>query len=145
MKDLRIEKLANNLLTYSVNIQKGENILIEVLGEDGIPLAKELIKNAEALGAKPYFNVVNYELLRVMLENATEEQIKMYGKHDAERMKDMQAYIGIRATGNNSELNGISKDVMELYNKYYTVPVHFEERVKHTKWCILRYPNNSMA
>ncbi len=39
MKDLRIEKLANNLLTYSVNIQKGENILIEVLGEDGIPLA----------------------------------------------------------------------------------------------------------
>ena len=31
MRDLRIEKLANNLLTYSVNIQKGENILIEVL------------------------------------------------------------------------------------------------------------------
>ena len=80
MKDLRITKLANNLLTYSVNIQKGENILIEVLGEDGIPLAKELIKKAEELGAKPYFNIINYELLRVMLENATEEQIKLYGK-----------------------------------------------------------------
>ena len=39
MKDLRYEKLANNLLTYSVNIQKGDNILIEVLGEDGIDLA----------------------------------------------------------------------------------------------------------
>ena len=87
-----------------------------------------MIKKAEALGAKPYFNVVNYELLRVMLENATEEQIKMYGKHDAERMKDMQCYIGIRATSNNSELSGISKEVMELYNKYYTVPVHFEEK-----------------
>ena len=36
MKDFRIEKLANNLLTYSVNIQKGDNILIEVLGEDGL-------------------------------------------------------------------------------------------------------------
>ena len=60
MKDLRIEKLANNLLTYSVNIQKGDNILIEVLGEDGIPLAKELIKKAEDLGAKPYFNIINY-------------------------------------------------------------------------------------
>ncbi len=44
MVDFRIEKLANNLLTYSVNIQKGDNILIEVLGEDGINLAKELIK-----------------------------------------------------------------------------------------------------
>ncbi len=145
MKDFRIEKLANNLLTYSVNIQKGDNILIEILGEDGIPLAKELIKKAEELGAKPFFNIINYEILRVMLESATEEQIKMYGKHDEARMKDMQAYIGIRATPNTSELNGISKEIMELYNKHYTVPVHFEERVKHTKWCILRYPNDSMA
>ncbi len=145
MKDLRIEKLANNLLTYSVSIQNGENILIEILGEDGIPLAKELIKQAERLGAKPYFNIINYEILRVMLENATEEQIKLYAKHDAQRMKDMDAYIGIKANSNTSELNGISNEIMEMYNKYYTTQVHFEERVKNTKWCILRYPNASMA
>lgn len=145
MKDPRIEKLANNLLTYSVNIQKQDNILIEILGEDGIPLAKELIKKAEELGAKPYFNIINYEILRTMLENATEDQIKLYSKHDTQRMKDMDAYIGIRATPNTSELNGISKEIMEVYNKYYNTPVHFEERVKNTKWCILRYPNASMA
>ena len=34
---------------------------------------------------------------------------------------------------------------MKMYNKYYTTPVHLEERVKNTKWCILRYPNASMA
>ncbi len=145
MKDIRYEKLANNLLTYSVNIQKGETILIEVLGEEALPLAKEIMKIAEELGAKPYFNILNYELLRIFLQNADEEQIKMYAKHDEIRMKDMDAYIGIRAPSNTAELNGISKEVMELYNKYYTVPVHFEQRVKHTKWCILRYPNNSMA
>ena len=60
MKDFRIEKLANNLLTYSVNIQKGDNILIEVLGEDGLELAKELIKKAEELGARSYFNIVKF-------------------------------------------------------------------------------------
>lgn len=145
MKDIRYEKLANNLLTYSVNIQKGENILVEILGEEGIPLAKEIIKKAEKLGAKPYFNIIDYALLKDMLQNADEEQIKMYAKHDKIRMKDMDAYIGIRATANTAELNGISKEVMELYNKYYMTPVHFEERVKNTKWCILRYPNNSMA
>lgn len=145
MKDLRYEKLANNLLTYSVNIQRGEHILIEILGEEGIPLAKEIIKKAEELGARPHFNIINYEILRVFLQNADEEQIKMYAKHDEIRMKDMDAYIGIRATSNNAELNGISKEKMKLYNKYYTLPVHFEQRVKHTKWCILRYPNNSMA
>lgn len=145
MKDTRIEKLANHLLTYSIQIKQGENVLIELLGEDGVPLAKELIKKAEELGAKPYFNIVNYEILRVILENATEEQIKLYAKHDQMRMKDMDAYIGIRANSNSSELSGIPKGRIELYNKYYTVPVHFEERVKNTRWCILRYPNASMA
>lgn len=145
MKDKRIEDLANNLLNYSVKLKKDENILIEILGEDGVPLAKELIRQAEKIGARPFFNIINYEILRVMLENATEEQIKTYAKHDAQRMKDMDAYIGIRASANISELSGISKEIMELYNKYYTVPVHFEERVKNTKWCILRYPNESMA
>ena len=145
MKDIRIEKLAHNLLTYSIDLKENDNILIEVLGEDGIPLAKELMRQAEQMKARPYFNIVNYELLRIMLENATEEQIKLYGKHDEARMKDMDAYIGIRATSNTSELSKIDSKIMNMYNKYYTVPVHFEERVKRTKWCILRYPNNSMA
>lgn len=145
MKDIRYEKLANTLLTYSVNIQKGENVLIEILGEEAIPLAKEIIKKAEKLGASPFFNIINYEILKVFLQNADEKQIKIYAKHDAARMKDMDAYIGIRATANTAELSGISKEKMELYNKYYTLPVHFEERVKNTRWCILRYPNNSMA
>ena len=145
MKDIRIEKLAHNLLTYSIDLKENDNILIEVLGEDGIPLAKELMRQTEQMKARPYFNIVNYELLRIMLENATEEQIKLYGKHDEARMKDMDAYIGIRATSNTSELSKIDSKIMNMYNKYYTVPVHFEERVKRTKWCILRYPNNSMA
>ena len=44
MKDLRIEKLANNLLNHSINLQKGEKILIEIIGMEAIPLGKELIK-----------------------------------------------------------------------------------------------------
>ena len=57
----------------------------------------------------------------------------------------MDAYIGIRAFSNTAELNGIPKGKMELYNKYYTLPVHLEERVKNTKWCILRYNTSFMA
>ena len=145
MRDLRIEKLANNLLNHSLNLQKGEKILIEIIGMEAIPLGKELIKKAENIGAIPIFNIIDYEIMREMLINATEEQMKMYAKHDLQRMKDMDAYIGVRASTNTAELNGISKEKMDLYNKFYTLPVHFEERVKHTKWCILRYPNSSMA
>ncbi len=145
IKEPTIEKLAHNLLTYSIDLKENDNLLIEVLGEEGMPLAKELMRQAEQMKARPYFNIVNYELLRIMLENATEEQIKLYSKHDTARMKDMDAYIGIRASSNTSEISNIDSKIMEMYNKYYMIPVHFEERVKRTKWCILRYPNNSMA
>ena len=145
MKDLRIEKLARNLLNHSIKLQKGERLLIEIIGTEAVPLGKELIKQAESIGAFPFFNIIDYEIMREMLTNCTEEQIQIYAKHDLQRMKDMDAYIGVRASTNTAELNGISKRKMELYNKYYTLPVHFEERVKHTKWCILRYPNASMA
>ena len=144
MKDLRIEKLAENLLSHSVCLQKGENILIDVIGEDGIPLAKELMRKASEKGGKPFFNLINNELKKIMLENLTEEQIKLYAKHELERMKDMDAYIGIRASTNIAELVDISSEKMALYNKYYISPVHLEERCSK-KWCILRYPNYSMA
>ena len=145
MQDIRIEKLAKNILNYSINLQKNENILIEILGEDAIPLGKELIKQTELIGANPLFNIINYEVLREFLKNSNEEQIRLYSELELEKMKKVDAYIGIRATKNTNELIGIDKEKIELYNKYYTVPVHFEQRVKHTKWSILRYPNESMA
>lgn len=61
MRDIRIEKLASNLLSHSINLQKREKILIEIIGMDAIPLGKELIKQAENIGALPFFNInVNY-------------------------------------------------------------------------------------
>ena len=33
MRDLRIEKLANHLITYSIDLKKNEKILIEVIGD----------------------------------------------------------------------------------------------------------------
>ena len=60
-------------------------------------------------------------------------------------MKKMQAYIGISAPTSDKALNGVSQEKLELYNKYYTALVHLEQRVKHTKWCILRYPNEYFA
>lgn len=145
MKDPRIEQLAKNLLEYSVSIQPGENLLLDILGEDGMELAKELARQARKKKVNVLFSVTNYEMLRILLQNLDEEQMKAYAKFELLRMKEMDAYIGIRANANTAELSGIEADKMELYHKYYTVPVHFEERVKHTKWCILRYPNASMA
>lgn len=140
----KIEKLASNLLNHSVKLKKNEKILIEMIGTDCLDLAVELIKQTKELGAIPVFNIIDYKVLKELLLNCNEEQIKEYAKYDLEKMKEADAYIGIRSA-NPKELDGISKQSMEIYNKFYQTPVHFEERVKHTKWCILRYPNEWMA
>ena len=144
MKDPRITQLAHNLINYSVDLKPGENILIECIG-NCYDLAKELIKEAYNVGGIPYLTVKNNELLRVLLNDCTEEQIKKTASYEIARMKDMKAYIGIRAGENVSELSGVPQDKMKIYMEHYSKPLHSDLRVKNTKWCILRYPNNSMA
>ena len=143
--DNRNEKLTHNLIYNSISLNENENILVEVIGEDGLELANEIIKQAKIINAKPHLNIINYEDLRNFLINATKEDIIEYGKKDYEIMKKMQAYIGISAPTSDKSLNGVSQEKLELYNKYYTALVHLEQRVKHTKWCILRYPNEYFA
>ena len=142
--ETRVSKLASNLLNHSVKLQKGEKILIEMLGTDCIDLAVELIKQAKEIGAIPLFNIIDYKVLKEVLLNCNVEQMEAYRKYDLIRMQDADCYIGIRSA-NPKDLDGISKECMEIYNKIYQTPVHLEERVKNTKWCILRYPNEAMA
>ena len=140
----KIKNLSDILLNHSVKLKKGEKILIEMIGTDCSDLAGQIIKQTKELGAIPLFNIIDYKILKELLINCNEDQIKEYAKYDLGKMKNVDAYIGIRSA-NPKELSGISNESIELYNKLYQAPIHFEERVKNTKWCILRYPNESMA
>ncbi|HOJ09433.1 MAG TPA: aminopeptidase [Clostridiales bacterium] len=144
MKDPRMEKLAKMLINYSVDIKPGENILIETTGE-GDELARELIKATYEAGGVPFITLKNTETNRVLLENCTIEQIDRTASYEIARMKDMKAYIGIRAPENVSEMGAVPADKMKIYMEHYSKPLHSELRVKHTRWCVLRYPNNAMA
>jgi len=144
MKDPRLEKLAENLINYSVSLKPGEKILIENFGTD-LDLAKELIKQVYKAGGVPFLTIKNHELLRVLLSECTEEQIKEMASFEIARMKEMKAYIGIRAGDNVSEMGAVPSEKMKLYSAHYSKPLHTDLRVKYTKWCILRYPNHSMA
>ena len=85
--DNRNEKLTHNLIYNSISLNENENILVEVIGEDGLELANEIIKQAKIINAKPHLNIINYEDLRNFLINATKEDIIEYGKKDYENKK----------------------------------------------------------
>lgn len=144
MLDTRIRELAKNLIGYSTNLQKGEKILIEMF-DDGLPLSKALVEEAYRAGGVPFVTVKNNKILRQLLKDASIDQLKMIAQWEAARMSSMDAYIAIRAAENVSELSDVSPEQIQRYQQYWNKPVHMEIRVPKTKWCVLRYPNNSMA
>ena len=144
MRDPRLQELAHNLVTYSIDCQPGDKVLIEMHGSER-ELVKCIIEEVFARKGLPFVNLIDYSVLRSLLMEATEEQIRAWAEQDLTRMKMMDAYIGIRAGGNINELSDVPADKMRLYEGLYKHPVHSEQRVKHTKWVVLRYPNDSMA
>lgn len=144
MKDPRIEQLAHNLINYSVELKPSEKILIENVGNE-VPLTKALIKETYKAGGVPFVTIKNHELLRALLEECTEDQIKAMASFEISRMKEMQAYIGLKAGENVSELGAVPSEKMKIYMQHFSKPVHSDLRVKSTKWVVMRYPNHSMA
>lgn len=144
MKDSRIEKLAHTLINYSIKLQPGEKILIETIGVE-LPLAQALVRKAYEAGGQPFLSMINHTLMREVLKGFTVEQAEAMARWDVARMKEMQAYIGIRAGENVNEWADVPGEKLRIYQSHYSKPVHLELRVPYTRWCVLRYPNASMA
>lgn len=144
MRDPRLQTLAKNLVQYSVRVQPGENVLIDMIGTER-ELVNCLIEEIYARGGRPFIELNDRAVLRNILQGATQEHMEQWADLDLNRMKNMQAYIAIRAGENVNDLSDVSGSKMKLYDVYYRHPVHLEQRVKRTKWVILRYPNASMA
>lgn len=143
--DPRSTRLAEVLVNYSCGVKKGENLLVEVNGFEAIELMGEVIRVATRKGANVFYEIRHDTLTRAFLLHANEEQIKAQTKHPLAQMKDMQCYIGVRATPNISELGDVPAQKTKWYSAHYRKPVHLEQRVPHTRWVVLRYPNASMA
>ncbi len=144
MNDPRHDQLAELLINHSTRIQPGEHLLIELFdAPEQIGIA--LVKACRAAGGHPHISVRQNRLMRALVKDAGAEQITTWGDYDTERMKHMQAYIGIRGADNVNELSGIEEEKMQQFGRLYQKPVHFEQRVNHTKWCVLRWPTPSMA
>jgi aminopeptidase len=144
MRDPRIGQLAKGLATYSLNVQPGEKVLIEMIGSER-ELVKALIEEVHALGGYPYVDLQDRSVLSSILQSATEEQLEHWAQMDLERMKEMDCYIAIRAGENVNELSDVPEEQMKRFDRIYRKPVHLEQRVKQTRWAVLRYPNASMA
>jgi aminopeptidase len=144
MTDPRFDRLAELLVSHSTRLAAGEHILIEAFDvPDAFVCAA--VKAARARGAHPHVALRSTRVLRTLVDGAADDQIATWADIDEHRMKAMDAYLGIRGADNASEMASVAEASMSLFGRRYQKPVHFEERVKRTKWCVLRWPSPSMA
>mgnify|MGYP001319007207 CR=1 FL=1 len=144
MRDPRITQLAKNLIHYSVRLQPGEKVLIENFGLQR-ELVNALIQEAYRAGAYPFVLLKDYQVDRALLMEAKEEQLELLASFEATVMREMDAYIGLRAGDNIAELSDVPSEKLALHSKTVWTKVHREIRVPKTKWVVLRYPSPSMA
>jgi len=144
MRDPRRVQLAKTIVRHSCRLQPGETILIESFDvADG--LLQDIVEEAYEAGGIPQVCLRRTTVLRQLLLHGSEAQFRKQAEIDLSQMKQAQAYVGLRASENLSELSDVPPENMALYSKLVMKPVHADWRVKKTKWVVLRYPNASMA
>ena len=144
MTDPRERQLAKNLVSYSCEVQRGENVWIDAIGVDA-SFVTALVEEVYAAGGYPYVNVVDNRVQRAVMMGMDEELARRMCAFDAAKMDAMQCYIGVRGGENAFETSDVDPARMTAYNKLYSHPVHHERRVAKTKWVVLRWPTQGMS
>lgn len=143
--DKRIAQLAENILKNSVQLKKGEKIYIEAFGASTKDFFNELIKETIKLGAVPFYfyNDVSFE--KSLIEGASEKQIEDYTAIHKRLMEEADCYVAVRGYDDAFALSDVSSKNMDRFGKIFQEQVHMRTRLPKTRWCVLRWPNTSMA
>lgn len=142
MTDPRYTKLAKLLVNYSIRVQKGDRVLLDVTD---VPdeMTVELMRAVRAAKGTPLVDVRHTRVTREVIRGTDEKHATLVRDIDLARMKKMQCYIAIRGADNMSENSDVPSDRLSLYSRI-TRPVQ-NQRVNKTRWCVLRWPTPSMA
>ncbi len=142
MHDARFDKLAKLLVEYSTQLKRNENVLIEGFDvPDEMVIA--LVRAARKAGANPFVQIQRARVNREFALGVTDQQLGLLANQELARMKKMDAYIAVRGSHNITELSDVPAAQMKLLAKKMR-PVT-DQRVKKTKWVVLRWPTASMA
>ena len=144
MVDPRVTKLADILVNYSCAVKPGEKILIEAI-DVPTALTTECVRLAAEQGALPLVMLKNSQVDRMLRRHAVQEQFELIARIELLQMQSVQCYIGARGNLNVAELSDVPADRVRIYESTVWKDVHIEQRVKHTRWVVIRWPHPSMA
>ncbi len=140
------KKLAEKILTFSCEVEKGQNVMLQLVGLNGIGLLRALVETAREREVHPFVRIEDSQVQRMLMERGDREFWKNQAESDQlPLMEKMDAFVGIRASLNIYEHSRVSREAQQAYSEEFLQPVHFTERVNNTSWVVLRYPSEAFA
>ena len=109
--DKKIQKFAQILVDYSLNIKKGENVMVDssFLAKD---LLLEVYKRILQKGAYPLMSTGIPGIAKIYYENASEQQLKKFPNITWHKVLHSQAELGIYAPRDTKELKHIKIETL---------------------------------
>ncbi|MBU0742728.1 aminopeptidase [bacterium] len=144
MLDPRHVALARQLVGYSITVQPGEVVYLELKGLETLDLGRQIIRAVTEAGGVPFWYYNDEDVSRSFVKHAGEKQFSLWAQFHKRIMQDADCYIAIRGSSNPFDHRDVAADRMKWYNQAYWDEVH-SVRVNEKKWVVLRYPNPSMA
>ena len=147
MKNSILEKYAELLVNYSLNVQAGERVLVDTttLAE---PLVREIYRSILKAGGQPHINMRFRGQSRIYLENANEEQLNYVSPLYIKAMEEFECYLFLRAPYNTSDMRGIDGKKSKIaaqarspYRKTYSKRTATRELKRN----LSEYPTLAMA
>ena len=144
----QIENLVKLVVEYSVEVKKGERVLID--GDPtGTPLLhlnlhKEILKK----GGVPFHKSQLGDLDYVNLVYATEDQLRAFAEDDTRMINDTDVIIGIEASTNPRRVDTVSPENVEKFQRAAQICKEVVyKRVKEGKlrMVFVEYPTNGNA
>lgn len=140
--DPRFKKLADVLVQFSVQLKKGEKVLIDAFDiPENMVLA--LIRSVRSSGGIPYVNLQSAKVNRELIDQLDQGQYESQYTWEMLRIESMDAYIAIRGSDNIFEMSDVSSENLVAASR--AMKGVLDHRVNKTKWVILRWPTTAMA
>ncbi|XMB85078.1 aminopeptidase [Mycoplasmatota bacterium WC44] len=142
MKDPRLQKLAESLVNYSVEVKKGHHV--RIVGDyEAKPLLLEIIKEVKKVGAHPYVDILDDEISREVALATTEDRLNMLAKWRKPQYESIDASIGVYADRNDYASVDVPTETKLLTAKIMRPLSNIIINTK--KWVILNYPTHTLA
>jgi len=147
MTDIRVVKMAQTITRYSVSLKPGDKFLI-LTSVPGLPLAREVYREALALSVLPVVRTLHPELNELLYRSGNDDQVKFVPEYEKQELESLNARLVIRGDDNVMVLAGVEPSRLTLgrqARRPLLERMMARKAVGELKNCLTQYPTNASA